>query len=171
MDYRFCPYDGQPLSVRPSVNEGRPWCAKCGFVHYPNPKPCVAVLVERDGKVLLARRRIEPAKGKWDIPGGFLEWGESAEEAAIRECREELNVQVRIIDLLGTISDIYGPQKIPTLNLCFLAEIVEGKPNAASDVEALAWFGAHEFPKDLSFRHQKEALWWWANRAGRAVTR
>lgn len=160
LDYDFCPYDGNKLVREPSEHEGMPWCSQCGFVHYPNPKPAVAVFVLRDKRVLVAQRGIAPAQGEWDIPGGFLQWGESAEDASIRECQEELSVEIRIIDFLGSLPDIYGPRKIPTLNLCFVAEIQRGEPRPQSDVEKLKWIKPSSPPRGLAFSHQVKAFEW-----------
>src|SRR5258708_1836973 len=87
--YRFCPYDGGELAVHPSKERGRPYCPNCDFVDYNNPAPCVAILILRTGDVLLARRALDPSKGKWDIPGGFVDAGESAEQTVEREALEE----------------------------------------------------------------------------------
>ena len=64
-------------------------CPNCDFVFYNNPAPCVSLLFYQDGQVLLARRGIEPQKGKWDLVGGFINTGESGEAAAVREAKEE----------------------------------------------------------------------------------
>lgn len=164
MNYRYCPYDGKQLSLASDEHEGRPWCPQCGFVHYHNPAPCVAVLVARHRRILLARRAIEPAKGMWDIPGGFIQSGESAEEAAVREVMEETNLLVRITEFLGSIPDEYGPHKLPTLNLCFLANVVRGDPSPATDVDQLSWFRHDQLPQTMPFAHQYKALDWCVTR-------
>lgn len=80
--YSYCPYDGKKLI---ETDTGRAKCPLCDFVDYQDPKPCVAIFITQNNKVLLARRGVEPFKGMWDIPGGFIESGESAEQAVIRE--------------------------------------------------------------------------------------
>lgn len=160
MNYRYCPNDGTQLIVEPLGHAGRPWCRQCGFVHYPNPAPCVAVLIVGNGKLLLSRRGIDPERGRWDIPGGFVEWGESAEEAAYRECEEELSVHVDIVDYLGSIPDVYGPQNVQTLNMCFVGKISAGDPSPQSDVDELGWFDPDDVPDKLAFAHQHRALDW-----------
>ena len=160
MDYRFCPNDGTQLVIDASEHEGRPWCHRCGFIQYPNPVPCVAVLIVRDGKLLLSKRGIEPKLGSWDIPGGFIQWNEAAEEAAARECEEELSVRVNILDYLGSIPDVYGPHNVPTLNMCFLGRISAGEPSPRSDVDDLDWFDPDDVPDKMAFAHQRRALDW-----------
>jgi ADP-ribose pyrophosphatase YjhB (NUDIX family) len=124
-------------------------------------RACVAVLVEKNNRILLARRAYEPAKGKWDIIGGFIDPGESAEVAAIRETLEETNLDVRITKYLGSIPDVYGDAKIHTINFCFIAEVIKGEERAQSDVASLAWFKPNMLPDDMAFAHQGKVLQWY----------
>ncbi len=133
-------------------------CPKCGFVDYQNPRACVAILITQDRKILLARRGIEPAKGEWDIPGGFVDRGEAAEHAVMREALEETTLRVRVKEYLGSVPDVYGPRQVPTLNLCFLVEILEGNPKPKSDVESLVWFPLDELPDKMAFAHQERVI-------------
>jgi NAD+ diphosphatase len=161
-EYTFCPLDGNRLEsiTRP---DGRrlPTCGRCGFVDYGNPKPCVAVLIVQQGQLLLARRGVEPAKGMWDIPGGFIDGGETAEEAAVREMLEETGLQVKITQYLGSLSDTYGDRAEPTLNLCFLAAPCRGILSPQSDVAELQWFLPSELPRTMAFAHQYQVLQRW----------
>lgn len=158
--YRYCPYDGSPLETRPEEGRVLGACPRCGFVDYQNPKPCVAVLILRGNAVLLGRRAIEPARGMWDIPGGFIESGETAEDAVVREILEETSLHVRVRDFLGSIPDVYGERQEPTLNLCFTAEITGGEARPQSDVEKLAWFPLDGLPTAMAFDHQHRMLEW-----------
>lgn len=157
-DYQYCPYDGGPLVTNAGESEGRPMCPRCGFTDYQNPRACVAILITQANKILLARRGIEPAKGQWDIPGGFVEAGESAEDTVIREALEETTLRVRVKEYLGSVPDVYGPRETPTENLCFLVEVLEGEPKPRSDVEALEWFSVDELPGGMAFAHQQHAI-------------
>jgi ADP-ribose pyrophosphatase YjhB (NUDIX family) len=157
-NYRYCPYDAERLTVSDGASEGQPACPKCGFTDYQNPKACVAILITQGSKVLLARRGIEPKKGQWDIPGGFADAGESLEETVIREALEETTLRVRVKEYLGSIPDVYGPRATPTVNLCFLVEVLEGEPQPKSDVESLVWFSLDELPEKMAFAHQQQVL-------------
>ena len=164
--FRFCPYDGTHLVWRGGEDSGNlPTCPECGFVDYNNPKPCVAVLIERDGRLLLVRRGVEPAKGMWDIPGGFIDYDESAEEAARREILEETGLRLANLRYRASVADVYGPRNPPTLNLCFAADVAGGGPRPQSDVVELGWFGPDALPEHLAFRHQKELLSIWLQRS------
>jgi len=87
--YSHCPYDGEKLVDKADDPAGHGVCARCGFIDHQNPKACVAILILQGANVLLVRRGVEPAKGEWEIPGGFVEAGESAEETVVREALED----------------------------------------------------------------------------------
>ncbi|OEL36024.1 Nudix hydrolase 23, chloroplastic [Dichanthelium oligosanthes] len=96
---QFCPTCGSPtkLAIPDGDEKMRAVCSSCGRVHYENPKMVVGCLVEHDNKVLLCRRKIEPAYGLWTLPAGYLEVGESAAEGASRETLEEACADVEIV--------------------------------------------------------------------------
>ena len=80
-------------------------CPSCGYGAYYNPKPVAAALTEtRDGRIILLRRGFEPGRGLWTIPGGFVDLGETVEEAARREAMEELGISIELTGLLGVYS-------------------------------------------------------------------
>lgn len=160
--FAFCPYDGQRLAPGPdSEGIARPVCPACGFTDYGNPKPCVGVLVEQDGRVLIGRRGVEPARGAWDILGGFLHAHETAEEAARREILEETGLQVTLTRYLGSFPDVYGPRGMPTLTLAYTARVTGGTPRAASDVAELRWFAPAELPRAWAFPHEARVIEAW----------
>jgi predicted GIY-YIG superfamily endonuclease/ADP-ribose pyrophosphatase YjhB (NUDIX family) len=162
---RFCPRCGGSLEtiVRPHEKRPRQVCAVCGRVHYRNAKPCAGALVTRDGRVLLAKRGIQPCLGYWDIPGGFLEEDEHPEEGAVREIREETGLEVRLTELLGFYVDRYNYDDIGAycLNIYFLAQIVSGQARPADDVAELVWFAPGELPDEIAFEHIRIVLADW----------
>ena len=93
---RFCPLCGAPLIRRLILPDRKEEavCPTCDFVFYLNPKLVAGAIPAEDGRVLLVLRAIEPALGKWTFPGGFVEWGESVGEAAVRETQEETGLAV-----------------------------------------------------------------------------
>ena len=167
MGARYCSRCGGSLVTRPAGGHepARQACAACGWVHYRNAKPTGSALVVRAGRVLLVRRAIEPARGAWDIPGGFLEHNEHPEAGAVRELREETGLDIRITRLLGIYLDVYpyGDPTDPdtTLNLVYLAVAPKGEPQPADDAAAIGWFGPNELPDVLAFAHQTAALADW----------
>jgi 8-oxo-dGTP diphosphatase len=159
-NYSHCPYDGEPLRPSDTQSQERSRCPRCGFVDYQNPRPCVCILILRDRHVLLARRAVEPVKNMWDIPGGFVDAGESAEQAVVREALEEASLHVRVCDYLGSLPDVYGDRGVPTLNFCFVAEIISGELRAQSDVAELQWVSLDSPPEQMAFAHQQQMLQW-----------
>ncbi len=100
MDIKYCTSCGAltQLHIPPDDDHVRAVCSNCGLVHYKNPKMVVGCIPEWEGKILLCKRNIEPRIGKWTLPAGYLENGESVQAGAIRETREEALAEVRIIN-------------------------------------------------------------------------
>jgi NADH pyrophosphatase NudC (nudix superfamily) len=149
-NYQFCPKCGTRLNS--TKLQAHLVCSKCGFIIYPNPAPTTAVFVVKDQQVLLAKRGIEPKKGTWDSPGGFVDPGENLEQGAIREMREETGLEVKITDVIGSYPDTY--QGKPTLNVGLLAAIIAGEPQAADDVSHLDWIDLDNLPAAKEFGFQ-----------------
>jgi 8-oxo-dGTP diphosphatase len=158
---RYCPSCGGDLEMRllPGERVLQPCCRACGFVLWQNPKPVVAALVTRSEagrlEVLLGRRNSEPGKGLWHVPGGFVDPGETAEEALVRECQEELGCPVEPVEFLGAYPDRYGEE--PILVLAYRCRLVQGCPRTSSELGELGWFSVHETP-GLAFGSCERAL-------------
>ena len=151
--WRYCPRCRGELTP----GEGRVECSSCGFVAYANSKPTAsALIVDDEGRILLTRRAVEPFKGDWDIPGGFLEEGEHPLDGIRRELREETGLEVEPLEFFGVFMDRYGGDSTAqsTLNLLWTARVLGGEPRPDDDVEELRWFGPDELPREeeLAFR-------------------
>ena len=155
--WKVCPRCGAALELE----SGKASCPACGSVYYANSAPAVEGVLERDGKVLLTKRGIDPRRGHWDLPGGFLEEGEEPLEGLAREFREETGLAVRPLEWLGTHLEPYDHYFV--LGLTWLVE-GDGEPRPADDVDELAWFGPDELPEEMAFSHQDELLRAWAAR-------
>jgi ADP-ribose pyrophosphatase YjhB (NUDIX family) len=133
------------------ANDGeRASCSSCGFVAYASSVPAVSALVrDRDGRVLLARRAHDPDAGLWDVPGGFLEEGEHPLDGLRRELREETGLDVEPGAFLGVYLDRYGdgPEAVSVLNLVYEASSGSGRPEPHDDVSELAWFAPGDVPE------------------------
>ena len=152
MQYKFCVNCGAPLEQGGAFEQQQ--CARCNAWHYHNSKPTASVVVFNNGRVLLAQRGVEPFKGYWDVPGGFLEAGELPEAGARRELLEETGLEIRIVDLLGIYIDTYGEGNYYTLNIYFIADVVRGELRVMDDVSALEWFALDALPNEFAFQHQ-----------------
>jgi len=156
-DYRFCPRCGGGLSrKRLKTNEPeRLVCASCQFVFFLDPKLAACSIFRLDGKIVLGRRAIEPGLGRWVFPGGFVDRGETVEEAAIREAREEMNVEVRLLELVN----VYSYAQRPVVIVVFAAEVMGGELRAADECLEVRGFAPEEIPwKELAFASTRDAL-------------
>ena len=155
-DRVHCAWCGERLGSRDGNVQH---CPACGEPYYHDAKPCAAVIVEdAEGRVLLGRRAIDPARDRWDLPGGFCGPDETPEDCAVRELREETGCAIELTGFLGHLIDVYGADGDHTLNAIYTARIVAGQPQAADDVAELRWFAADEVPADLAFRNTAQAL-------------
>jgi 8-oxo-dGTP diphosphatase len=145
-------------------------CDACGAEFWANPKPCAGVLVVVDGSVLLVRRATEPWLGCWDIPGGFCDGTELPADAAIREVREETQLEIEDLELLGMWIDRYGDTQPPevTLNIYYLATTPDPtRAGPTAEVSEVGWFRPDALPDDLAFPdHAGAVLAAWRARPG-----
>jgi NAD+ diphosphatase len=139
-------------------------CGGCGEPSYLNPKPTAgAILLDAAGRVLLARRAVEPFRGLWDTPGGFTAPGESLEECVRRELREEAGVEIEVGRLVATFPDVYGSAGDATVNAFFECRLLSGDPQPDDDVAELRWFAPDALPApgELAFACVRAALAAW----------
>lgn len=133
----------------------RLFCSRCGLPLYENPVPATCVVVLDDGKgLLLVKRSVEPKKGWWCLPGGFLELGESPEEGALRELMEETGVSGEIDRLIG-VSTNTNSQYHTVLMIGYLVRCFSGTPFAGDDASQVAFFPTDSHP-DIAFRSHRD---------------
>jgi ADP-ribose pyrophosphatase YjhB (NUDIX family) len=165
---RYCMHCGQRLAT--AVPEGdkqrRFVCMDCGFIHYINPRPVAgAIPVDHRGEILLVRRAIEPRIGTWVFPGGFMDVGETAEEAAMRETMEEANLAVSDLSLLGVYTRT-GPGVVVVV----YEALAQGRGSVGDESLEIGWFAPDRIPwADLAFDTTNWALKDWMNRRGHAL--
>lgn len=119
-------------------------------------KPVVDIVIEKGDKIVLLKRSIEPFKGKWIIPGGHVEYGETVETAAVRESEEETSLKVRLKEILGVYSDKNRDPRYHTISTAFIAEAVAGELRVMTEAKEAKWVTEKEIDFDsLGFDHKK----------------
>ncbi|HVA55111.1 MAG TPA: NUDIX hydrolase [Gammaproteobacteria bacterium] len=147
---KYCGQCGHEVVVEtpPGDHLPRHVCEHCGTIHYQNPKLVVGCVPECEGKVLLCRRSIEPRAGFWTLPAGFMENGESLEQAALREAQEEALAEVELLAPLASVS-------VPHVNqghFMFHGRLLHGKYGIGAETLEVDLFGEERVPwKDIAF--------------------
>ena len=130
-------------------------CSVCGFVFYQGPKLVASAIFELDGGLLLIQRSIEPGYGMWTFPGGFVELGERAENAAEREALEECGIEIEVEEIIGLYS---YPHSAPAIAV-YAAIVVGGEPEPRDETLAVQSFARDELPwSELAFPSTEQAL-------------
>lgn len=163
-ELKFCPQCGGCLVERLLETEDRPRlvCDACTRVFYQNPRIIAAALPINENGVVLLRRGIEPRIGAWTFPAGYMELGESVEEAAIREAKEETNLDIELTSLL----DIYSRREAGVVIIVFLARVLGGQPSTSRESLEIAEFPPDQVPWDeLAFPSVIWALEAWVARS------
>jgi 8-oxo-dGTP diphosphatase len=152
-----CPYCGNTLTEKTTEGILRLFCGNCVQIIYENPLPAAClVTVDAKDQLLLVKRNVDPKKGFWCLPGGFMELNETPEEAALRELHEETGLFGKIDMLLGVTTNpsaTYGS----VLMTGFLVKIFEGIPVAGDDAEEIGWFDYKNLP-EIAFDSHKNFI-------------
>jgi len=119
---------------------------------YKSPKLTADGAIIKDGKILLIERKNEPFKGKWALPGGFVEYGEKVEDAVVREVNEETGLDTKIIDIVGVYSDPSRDPRGHVVTVVYLLEILDGEIKGSDDAADAKFFDLNDLPK-LAFDH------------------
>lgn len=141
---RYCLHCGSPLAKRAAAGKPRRACPECGWVYFVEPKVGVGVMVVEEGRLLLVRRAMEPEKGKWSLPAGYLDPGESPTETAVREAREETGLEVRVTGLVDAFHN--PPGAGASVFLLYRAERMSGELRAGDDADEAGFFARNELP-------------------------
>ena len=142
----FCPICGSPLEMRQRHGRLRPVCVNCGHTVFFEPKVAVVVFVTDADHLLLVKRTIDPAKGMWALPAGFIDADEHPRAAAERETLEETGLTVsagRLLDLLHRPD----PDGYADIVIAYEAHVTGGALRAADDAADAAWFARNHLPE------------------------
>jgi len=153
----FCSHCGQPVTLAVPAGDHLPRyvCAGCGTVHYQNPKIVAGCVPEHEGRILLCRRAIEPRRGYWTIPAGFMENGETTQDAARRESIEEAMAEVEVGSLLAVVHVLHADQ----VHVMFRARLPRPEFGAGAESLEVALVDEADIPwQEIAFRSVDFAL-------------
>jgi ADP-ribose pyrophosphatase YjhB (NUDIX family) len=149
---RYCPRCAHPAEIAYPRSLS---CPHCGYGAYYNPKPVAAAIpATNDGRIILLRRAFDPGKDLWTFPGGFVDLGESVEQAARRETREELGIEIE----LGPVVNVYSRPEERVVLIVYRATTT-GTPRTSDEASEVRAFDPQELPWDeLAFWSTDRAL-------------
>ena len=155
--YKFCPQCGGRLQqkiIQPK-EPVRLVCRDCGFIFYLDPKLAAIAIIPWENGLVLARRAIEPGYGLWVAPGGFVDVGETVEDAVVREVHEEVFLQVQIKRLLN----IYSYPGRTTVIVAYVADVISGQPGGGDETLEARVFRPDDIPwQEIAFSSTRDAL-------------
>jgi len=161
VEFRFCPVCAAALEPLPAEHRdaGRPACPAGHYVHYDNPAVTTyAFIGDAEGRFLALRRAHEPCLGQWDLPGGFVNAGETPAESLLREIREETGLEAELLGVIGAYASVYGETGRHTVDIGFLARVQQTANMLLSDEKSeAAWFALDDFP-DPAFAGERAGL-------------
>ena len=161
---RFCPLCAGDLAVEavPPDQREQAVCTRCRFVFYLNPKVVAGTIPEQDGRILLTRRSINPGRGLWTFPGGFVDFGETVTDAAVRETFEETGLRVELTGL----HNVYSYPGSPVI-IVYTAKVIDGTLTPCAENDLLEWRAPSEIQwETLAFPSTREALREWVAARG-----
>ena len=149
----FCPKCANSLEERILEGKTRQACTACDFVFYRDPKPVAGVLAFKDEKLLLIQRGNEPKLGLWSFPTGYVDIGDTPAETAVREAKEEADVDIELDELLG----VYSNDSRTVVLIIYIGRVVGGTPAGRAEALDACLFALDALP-ELAFDHDYNIL-------------
>lgn len=150
------------MTDREAFGRVRRVCPACGFIHFDDPKVAAVVFVEQAGRVLLVRRAMNPERGKWALPAGYVDYGEDPQAAAIREVYEETGLSIAITGLAGVEG---GPAALgASIVIIYTARVIAGEAHARDDAADVLWLAPEHPLPELAFESTRTMLAMWLAR-------
>lgn len=152
----YCSRCSASMTTKTKAGKLRRVCIECGFTYFAEPKVGVGVAVIDEDKLMLVQRRMNPERGKWSLPGGYLDRGEDPQQTAVREALEETNLEVEIDGLVGVY---HNPPSEggASVFILYQAKRVGGTLQAGDDADDAGFFGLDELP-EIAFSSTLDAI-------------
>ena len=155
-EINYCQRCGYRLADKRVESVVRPCCPSCGYIVFLDPKVAAVVLVLMDKKLVLVRRDIEPARGHWSFPSGYVDRGEVVEDAARREVAEETGLEIGLDGFVG----LYSGRASPVVPAVYSAHVLGGELMAGPEVQEVGLFTDSDLPQ-MPFPHDDQILSDW----------
>lgn len=157
--YKFCPTCKNLLKLKDVDGRKRLNCSKCGFIFWNNPKPVTSILLHKGKNVLLIKRANKPLQNYWCLPGGYVNYDETPEQALKRETKEEIGVSIKINNLMGIYRIENDPRGI-NLDLIYEGEISRGKIKLSDEHSEYTFFPHDNLPSKIAYKHRQAIKGW-----------
>ncbi|HPY01351.1 MAG TPA: NUDIX hydrolase [Candidatus Marinimicrobia bacterium] len=155
MKYHYCYHCGTPTTSLEMEGYRRAFCPQCQLILYENPLPTVVIIAYNEqNEIVLIRRAVEPGRGGWSLPGGFIEIGETTAQAAVRELLEETGLsatELKLVDVGTHLNGFYGD----ILMIGYATPVQEDLIRPGSDAAEAAWFKIDDHPSLVFPFHEK----------------
>lgn len=155
-EVNYCIRCGTALITAERFGRHHRVCPACSWIYFADPKVAAAALIQQDNQVLLVRRAVDPLRGYWTLPAGFIDAGEDPVEAVKRECQEETGLSVEVVRLVNVLFGQEHPRGAHIL-IVYQARIEEGHLKAGDDVDGAAFFSRDNLP-ELAFNTTRKIL-------------
>lgn len=159
--YIFCPHCGNSLVLKTIDNEKVKTCGKCNFIFWNKPKPVVSILLHKNNKILMLKRAKEPFKDYWVLPGGFIGYTETAEEAVKREAKEEIGSDVTVDGIIGVYRIDDDPRGIH-IDIIFHGKVKE-EIKVSKEDKNWKLFSPDKLPENIAYKHRDAINDWYAH--------
>jgi len=155
-EVNFCLRCGNQLKLKEASGRIRPVCGRCGWVYFPDPKVAVVAVISEGDKILLVRRSVNPHRGKWTLPAGFVDAGEDPRDAIERECLEEMGLSV-VVD--GLMDVVYGQEhsKGAHIIIIYRVNVHSGSLKPGDDVDRVKFFELDKLPQ-IAFKTTNKVI-------------
>ena len=158
--YRYCPRCAATLETRTVGDKRRRTCPDCDFIYFTDPKVGVGVAVIHEDQILLVKRDMDPERGKWSLPAGFVDRGEDPQRTAIREVWEETGLEVQIEGLIDVYYNPPSNKGGASIFILYQGQLLGGTLQAGDDAAEAEFFDRCELPA-LAFASTRDAIQRW----------
>lgn len=156
--YTYCPQCRNKLILTTIESESVKKCDNCGFIFWNKPKPVVSVILHKDGKVLMLQRAHEPFKDFWVLPGGFIGYEETPQEAIKREVNEETGSEIAINGIVGVYRIDNDPRGVH-IDIIFSGTL-NGEVRINKDSKSWRYFSPEQLPDKIAYKHREAIADW-----------